>query len=274
MPFGVLPGSGLKRRMGTYAKGNKPRRNKKMRKASSTVKLIKKVLADEIETKYVTQTLVNCQPFNSEITNVDVLPITPQLQQMGSDVGSAWQRNGVRISPKSLTLKCHWSYTPVARSGAIIVHYFILNSKTIKSALALPTGVVMNNLLRAGQGQLAIPFDGSQRNAQYPVNTLEYNVLHRGSFLLQKNTGTVQDSTTAGNQPIVNSVCFRKEFKIPLPAKLTYDQDNQNPRTVLYPNGFAPFMVFGYCHQDNTVPDTVNQDVTLTATSHMWFDDA
>jgi len=239
----------------------------------SVVKLVKSVMASEIETKFVSQTVANTS-FNSEITNADIIQLLPAIQQMdSSNVGSAWQRNGTKISPKSLTFNCQWQITPVNRSLAVVVHYFILVSKQYKSASAL-SGVTMGRLLRSGATSLYEPFNGYINNSFLPVNEEEFTVIKRGHFLLYKNTGDVQDSTTAGNQPIVAPVCKIMKFRIPVPAKLTYDQDSSLPRTVLYPNGYAPFMVFGYTHQDGTVPDMANQDVTLTARSQMWFDDA
>jgi len=240
---------------------------------AAVVSLVKDVMAREIETKYVSQIKANTS-FNSEITNADIITCLPELQQMdSSNVGAAWQRNGTKISPKSLTLKCHWSLTPVARSSAIVVHYFILTSRQYKSASAL-SGVQMGRMLRSGGASLAQLFDGLIPSAQLPINDQDFIVLKRGSFTLQKNTGTVQDSTTAGNQPIVNPVCKSKTFRLKVPKKLTYEQDNTAPRTVLYPNGYAPFMVFGYTHQDNSTPDVVNQDVSCVARADLWFDDA
>jgi len=248
-------------------------RTSKPKTAKAVVSLVKSVLANEIETKFVSTTVANTA-FNSEITNADIITILPPLQQLdSSNVGAAWQRSGTKISPKSLTLNCQWQLTPVARSTAVVVHYFILTSKIFKSMNSI-SGVQMGRLLRTGAASLAEPFNGYINNTFLPINDQEFNVIKRGHFVLQKNTGTVQDDTTAGNQPLVNPVCKIMKFKIPLPAKLTYDQDGGLPRTVVYPNGYAPFLVFGYTHQDGTVPDMLNQDVTLTARSNMWFDDA
>jgi len=247
------------------------------RKAPSTAKavesVVKSVMAKEIETKFVSATVSN-SAFNSEITNADIITLLPPLQQTdSSNVGCAWQRTGTKVTPKSLTLSCQWQLTPVARSSALVVHYFILTSKIYKSMSSI-SGVQMGRLLRSGAASLNEPFNGYINNTFLPINDQEFSVIRRGHFTLQKNTGTVQDDTTAGNQPMVGPVCKILKFKIPVPSKLTYDQDSSSPRTVLYPNGYAPFLVFGYTHQDGTVPDMLNQDVTLTARTNLWFDDA
>lgn len=266
--------SKLKRKpLGLARRSSKPRARTATKSAKAVVSIVKSVIAKEIETKFVSETVSN-GPYNSEITNADVIAVLPKLQAMdNSNVGSAWQRTGTKISPKSLTLHCQWSLTPVTRSSAVVVHYFILTSKIYKATPSL-SAAQMGRLLRSGASTLAEPFTGFINNSQLPINDQDFNVITRGHFTLQKNTGDVQDSTTAGNQPIVSPVCKIKTFKIPVPSKLTYDQDNALPRLVFYPNGYAPFLVFGYTHQDGSTPDMAFQDVSLVARANMWFDDA
>jgi len=100
--------------------------------------------------------------------------------------------------------------------------------------------------------------------------------LKSATFTLGKNTGAIQDDSTAGNQPVYGNGTLKKtlSFYLPVPKVLTYDQDESTPRTVGYPNNYAPFCVVGYHHQDLSPPDEYYQDVTFTARANMWYDDA
>ena len=239
-----------------------------------TKAIVKHELAKEIETKYVR--VARGETHNSTISNADIIAVMPPLYQMdSSNIGAAWQRIGTKVSPKSLTFSVHWSINPsTTASTAIIVHYFILTSKSIKQTSLLQSNVGMTRLLRTGDSSLFGPFDGSIAAYQLPINDQEFTIIKRGSFKLQKNTGVVQDDSTAGNQPMINSVSHSKKFKIPCPAKFIYDQDSLTPRVINYPNGFAPFMVCGYTHQDGSAPDIANMDLKIVYSSAMWFDDA
>ena len=248
--------------------GSKPRTRK-----AATVKLIKDVMAKEIETKFVQQAISNTA-CNSEITNSDVVACLPRLVQDQGE-GNAYERLATKITPKSLKINCHVSITPgVTRSTAVIVHYFVLTAKQFKSYSTLPSNVNMLRLLRTGDNVQYTGFNGYVNNAFLPVNTTDFTVLKRGSFKLQKNTGIAQDDTTAGNQPLAGQYCHSWTVNIPTPAKLIYEQDNNSPRVVYYPNNFAPFLVVGYTHQDGSSPDTLNQDITLRHVAQMWYDDA
>lgn len=252
-----------------------PRRKraaKAVPRKAATVKLIKSVIAGETETKFVSET-TGAFTANSAITSADIVRLLPKLIQDEGE-GFAYQRLATKVAPRSLKAHLHVSFAPeVNRSMAITVHYFVLTSKSQKNINSV-LGLTLANLLRTGDSNMYFNFDGNVDNAMLPVNTTEYNVIKRGKFNLAKNTGLLQDSTTAGNQPLGGPVSKDWTITIPTPAKLVYEQDNQSPRTVNYPNNFAPFIVFGYTHQDTSVPDYLNQDIKVVVRPEMWYDDA
>jgi len=252
----------------------KPRMNRKKAPATKTqaVALIKSVIARESETKYRSETTGNFTA-NSSIDSSDIIRLLPKLVQDQGD-GTSYERLATKVTPRKLTAHCHVSFTPsLNRSMAIEVHYFVLTSKSQKNTNSV-LGLTLANLLRTGDNNMYFPFDGNTDVSMLPVNTTEYNVIKRGKFKLSKNTGLLQDSTTAGNQPLGGPVSKTFVITIPTPAKLVYEQDNASPRQINYPNNFAPFIVFGYTHQDTSVPDALNQDIKVVVRPQLWYDDA
>lgn len=239
---------------------------------TQTVKLIKNVIARETETKFRGET-TGSQLSNSQITSGDIIRLLPKLIQDEGD-GTAYKRLATKVTPRSLKAHCHVSFAPnLDRSMAVEVHYFVLTSKSQKNINNV-LGLTLDNLLRTGDQNMYFKFDGNVDVAMLPVNTTEYNVIKRGSFKLSKNTGLLQDSTTAGNQGLGGPVSHSFVVNIPTPAKLVYEQDDQTPRQVNYPNNFAPFIVFGYTHQDTSIPDFLNQDIKVVVRPQLWYDDA
>jgi len=244
-----------------------------VKEKTAQVKLIKSVIAAENETKFCAVT-VRYGAHNSEITQTDMIPCLPKLVQDQGE-GNAYERLSTKISPRKLSLHCQVGWGPnLTRSGAITVYWFVLTSKSYKSMTGVLANANMQRLLRTGDSNQYGPFSGSPDTAMLPVNNTDFNVIKRGSFNLSKNTGVVQDITTAGNQPVAGPLMKKWVVNIPCPSKLIYEQDNNSPRVEYYPNNFAPFVVFGYTHQDQTIPDYTNQDIWVTAKSQIWYDDA
>ena len=202
-----------------------------------------------------------------------MLPCLPKIVQ-DEGKGAPYQRMGTRITPKSCTVHMTASITKeLNRSTAIIVYWYILETKQYKNLKDSLANSPMPNLLRTGDAGTA-GFGGQPYIASLPVNQDKFRILKRGSFNLSKNTGTVQDSTTAGNQPLAGPLHKTWSVKLNTPKRLMYDEDEDAPRLVYYPNNFAPFVVFGYTHQDQDVPDLANQDLSVSVRASMWYDDA
>jgi len=251
---------------------------KKSKAQKPTVALIKSVLAQEIETKFRSQAPVINVAYNGQITNSDLISLVPTLYQAStSDPSTAYERQAMRVSPKKLTCEFMVNITKdLARSTNVVVCWYALTHKSTKHFPDLSVNQdISDSLFRTGDSNMTYGFDGIYLNSTFPVNDAEYKVLKRGKILLGKNTGQIQDSTTAGNQPVYgNHTCKIVRFNIKCPEKLIYEQDKFTPRTVAYPTNFAPFIVFGYFHQDQTPFDLVNQDISVTLRQSLWFDDA
>lgn len=161
------------------------------------------------------------------------------------------------------------------RSTAIMVHVWVLNVKQYKSLADLSD--IQNlapRLLITGDSSQYQQFNGHVKDTSLPLNTQNFSLIKKFNFLLGKNTGVIQDSTTAGNQPLAQAV--RRSFRVNLkgPKEFLYEQDNNSPRVEYFPRNFAPVFVIGYHHQDQTVPDVVFQDLVVTSRASIWFDDA
>jgi len=242
-----------------------------------TVALIKSVVAKEEETKFCSKTQQYRVTHNSGITNGDIIyGLPPIVQDEGT--GESYQRMGMKIAPRRHEIDCYVSLSDVERSGALEVFWFVLTHKTQKSMYQLNAtgGVDMSQLLKTGDFNRTISFNGTTDLVSLPINNAKFTCLKRGSFKLGKNTGQVQDSITAGNQPLYSAISKRWRVVLNPPKTLTYAQDNNPPgsRTEFWPSGYAPFIVFGYCHQNQTTPDVLNQDISVTVRTSLYYDDA
>lgn len=268
---------GPRRPSGAYYKKRpatrKPRVLTKPAKKQVTA-IVKRAIAAENETKFCSDVPANQVESNSSIVLADMIRCLPKLVQ-DEGKGAAYQRLGTKVSPKSLSVHCNVSLTAdLTRSMAVTVFWFILESKRYKNLDDALTLAPIDRLMRTGNGQEYFNFDGDPMVANLPVNTTEFRVIRRGTFNLSKNTGTVQDNTDVGNQPIVHQVGHAWTVRIPTPKRLVYEQDEDAPRTVYYPNNFAPFLVCGYIHQDQSLPDRLNLDINVSARTSLWYDDS
>lgn len=259
-------------------KSKAPRRARRSAPSqASTVALIKRVVAREEETKFCSEIKQYRVTHNSGITNGDIIYGLPKLLQDEGN-GNSWQRLGMKVSPRKHEIDCYASLSDVERSGAIEVFWWVLSHKTQKSMFQLNAtgGVDMTTFLKSGDSNTTIGFNGTTDLVSLPVNNAKFTVLKKGSFKLGKNTGQVQDSITVGNQPLYTSISHRWKVILKAPKTLVYEQDLSpvGSRTVFYPSGYAPFMVFGYVHQNQTTPDVLNQDLSVTVRTSLYYDDA
>ena len=266
---------GPRRKSGAYYKKRPAKKALSKPAKNQVAAIVKRAIAAENETKFVSEPVVINQPRNSTIAVVgDVSPCLPKLVQ-DEGKGAAYERIGTKVTPKSVMVHITASLTKsLNRSVAITVYWYILESKRYKNLRDTLANVQMPLLLRTGDGGQTSTFTGLPYNASLPVNDTEFRVLRRGHFNLQKNTGDIQDSTTAGNQPLLSVVQKTWSVKLKTPKRFIYDQDEDSPRLVYYPNNFAPFIVFGYTHQDQTAGDIVNQDLSVSVRNSIYYDDA
>jgi len=259
--------------------GFKPRAKKSapIKTKSGQVALIKKVIARMDETKFRSELTSNVVAHNSSITFPDLINLLPKLVQ-DQGTGSIYERLGRKISVRNHSVHMEISVTPdVDRSTNIVVCVWILQNKNVKNWTLLSGGNCdMGKLLLSGSPAETQGFNGFAQDQMLPVNTGLFQVIKHFKFPLGKNTGNTQDDSTPGNQPTYAASGLRKSLyvKLPAPKVLTYDQDTNSPRVIYYPNGYAPFAVVGYYHADQSTPDILFQDVTVTTRANLWFDDA
>jgi len=255
-----------------------PKRKRVSYAPKPTVALIKSVMAREIETKFRSQAPIIKVGYNGTITNADIISLLPRMvQQQPSSSGCTYEREGSKITPRKLNIKCMVNLTEgLLRSTNIVVCWYALTHKSFKHFPDLATQQnIGTSMFKTGDQNEVFGFDGQYLNSTFPINDAEYVILKSGKFLLGKNTGLIQDDVGGGNQPVYgNHTCHMLNFDVKCPTKLVYDQDSNSPRTVYYPNNFAPFMVMGYYHQDQSATDEVNTDITATLRQSLWYDDA
>lgn len=259
-------------------KGGK-RTTRKTKTAPKTEKavtaLVKKVIARSEETKFRSElTHVNI-PSNGQIAVGDVKRILPKLVQSQGDA-AIYEREGMRITPRKLRVDVDVSLYDTDRSTAIVVCYWVLQAKQLKNINLLSANLnISSDFLKTGSDNETQGFNGYFQDSVLPVNDARYTVLKRGKFNLAKQPGAIQDQTNIGLQPLSGQPIYKRlSFDLKTPKTFVYDQDATTPRTVYYPNGYAPFLVVGYYHQNQTMPDVDNTDINITVRSSLWFDDA
>jgi len=242
---------------------------------TAQVALIKSVIARESETKFRSEIVSDRVTHNSQIGFADIINCLPKLVQDQGE-GAIYERLGRKVSVRACKFHIDVAMADVERSNNIIVHMWVLKNRQINDLARLDsTNTPLSRLLMLGSTAQYQAYNGYAQDSMLPVNSAQFTVLHHKKFFLGKNTGTLQDSTTAGNQPSFTQALQRRfVFNLKCPKTFTYEQDNNSPRTIYYPSNFAPFCVIGYQHVSNGDPDYVNQDITVTARANLWFDDA
>lgn len=268
------------RRPRVSAPGKKKRKGFQPKTAPKTktaqVKLIKSVIARENETKFRSEIVSDRITHNSQIGFADIINCLPKLVQDQGE-GAIYERLGRKIRPVKHQFQIEVAMTDVNRSNNIIVHLWILKNRQVNDFARLDsTNTPTSRLLMLGSSAQYQSYNGYAQDGMLPINTSQFVQLHHKKFYLGKNTGTLQDSTTSGNQPTFASGNLVKKFVFNLktPAMLTYEQDNNSPRVIYYPSNYAPFCVVGYQHVSNGDPDYMNQDIIVTARANLFFDDA
>jgi len=243
--------------------------------AKAVTAIAKKVIANAEETKFRSEIVSDRVTHNSQIGFTDIINCLPKLVQDQGE-GAIYERLGRKVSVRGCHFHIDIGMADVTRSNNIIVHMWILENRSISYYPRLDsTNTDLGKLLMLGSAAQYQGYNGYAQDAMLPVNTSQFRVLKHKKFFLGKNTGTLQDSTTAGNQPSFTHALNKKfMFKLKAPKVFTYEQDNNSPRTIYYPSNFAPFCVIGYQHVSNSDPDYTNQDITVTARANLWFDDA
>lgn len=252
----------------------KPKR--KMRQAAlvKTIKTVAKSTALRLlETKYVTQR-DNGVSFNSAIDGGfnEMYTLIPKCSQ---GVGT-WQRVEDSVQPLSIRTNWHIALGPVPRSSNIRCVLYCLQQKTIKyfPDLQAKYPTTGPDFLKTGSSALTQVYSGRIVDENLLVNNDEFTVLKKFTFNLIANVGVPNGDTTAGNSP--NAVPSFKNLSYTYKCKsnLKYTPTLSGTASTDFPNGHAPFWVFGYSHTDGTAPDVLNRDVLVSYMTSMTYKDA
>lgn len=235
--------------------------------------MVRRMLARNLENKQVGWQVESNVQHNSAISGADCEPIVGQIVPIDSATGNtSTQRQGDRISPKSLVVKGVLSYQPdtCTTSQPVYARIVIASQKSIKvGSQVLASAIDANRLLRpglAGTGNDQVQFTGATMDLNYPINKDLFHVYM--DKIVRLNTG-IPSSGGYGDSPFPN-YCTRWSYKFKkMPTALTFDEGNGD-----WPNNFAPFVAIGYAFSDGTAPDVVTTKLISNVFSVMQFEDA
>jgi len=132
------------------------------------------------------------------------------------------------------------------------------------------------NILRTGTAGLTSEYGGRIVDENLPINTDEFTLLKKFTFNLMSNVGLPNGDTTTGNSPnmVPSYKTLSYTYKVKSPLKYTPPTPSTATPAGVYPNGHAPFWVFGYAHTDGSAPDVLNRDVVISSLSQITYKDA
>lgn len=239
----------------------------------ATTQIVKQVMNRELETKYTANQQQNIQ-FNSAIGSFtsEAYSCLPPVTFAAQPDQAA--RTGYEISPTRLLLDLTVALAPVQRSCALLVDVFILTRKANKywpDVQAL--GTVPQLFLSGGPGSSRVlPYSGAISQRGLKINSSDFTVLSRKTFMLGGNVGLPNADTTAGNSPNMSLDGMARRFRINIPCPKTLKYSNTT--TPNYPDNFAPFMFIGYCKLDGSAPDVLFQSVLASWSTQIEYKDA
>lgn len=239
------------------------RRQTRLPKKKVLVSMVKRVISQGRENRAIGNQVEKVVLHNSPIGSADCYPIIPDIVK-GDD---SFQRQGDRITPKSLRVKGLISFSQLLAYGAqkdVYVRVMILSQKNIKTGLQIAAGAVDSAHLLRPNLPLApqVAYDGTTSVAQYPINTDLFRVYMDKTIKL---TGT---ALSAIEQISRFSARWSYTFK-QLPASLTFDEGNGD-----MPNNFAPFVCVGYSFCDGSPPETATTRILSDTFSLLTYEDA
>ena len=226
-----------------------------------------------LETKYVTQR-DNGVSFNSAIDGGfnEMYTLIPKCSQ---GVGT-WQRVEDSVQPISIKTNWHIALGPVTRSTNIRCVLYCLQQKSIKyfPDLQAKYPTTGPDMLKTGSSALTQVYSGRIVDENLLVNNDEFTLLKKFTFNLIANVGVPNGDTTAGNSPNATP-CFKNlSYTYKCKSPLKYTPTIAGTASTEFPNGHAPFWVFGYSHTDGTAPDVLNRDVLVSYMNQMTYKDA
>jgi len=226
---------------------------------------VRRIVTRKAETKHASTTLENLTGHNSAISSADAVCIVPTISQGTDD----FNRVGDRISPVAMFVKGRLglTYNAQANNRPISVRVMIVSQRTVRDRTFLSSWTP-NLLLSANDataGLLDVPYDGTARNAMYPVNKNMFQVHYKRDFLMNPSQGNSEGIGLESE----NRTLIKWAAKIRVPKTLVYYNTDAT-----FPQNFAPFLLIGYCYADGTAPDATVLRLTSTSVSTLYFKDA
>lgn len=242
--------------------------------------MAKKVISDQLEDKYETRLLQSSgypRLYDAGITSVfPLMPVISQGLESNNRIGDKIRPRRMRVD---FTVSANYD---LSSSLVTNVRLMVLNDKSIKDTLALPTIAgtqpgtpITTELLQYAStlaGYTATPTDDTAR-----INYERYSVIKDVHREVLKGYGAgpnVVVNGLIGNQTFVGSQITHKfSVYIPTPRVLKY-----SAATDTYPTNFAPFFVLGYTNPGgftgNTPDNWLTQRIYCNAIVHLDFEDA
>lgn len=291
-------GGGLTRKM------RRPGARKPVARLSKPVKrAVNSIINRKLETKYIAQDMLPINENGTALKEIygDTVPAGPaQVFPVCPDVAEGtstteYTREGVKIQPTGLQADLMLFFNNLRKdvggaswidqcSWDINVHIWYGYCRKYKqnSDIVANSVLIAENLLDEGNGSTR-RFTGTPLEQQFKLNK-EYMVgMKHRVVRMYRPLGTQNDATTNGGLTSYWPQTINKlvKLKFKTPKSLLFNETNDQPEN------YAPFVIIGYCHNDNTLasntytapgtqPANVLNAPALLASikSHLWFKDA
>lgn len=240
------------------------------------VPLIKQVARSQalriLETKFVTERNNNIS-FNSSINSGfgEMYSLIPKVDR---GTGVTYQREEDKLQPLTIKTNWHIALGSVPRSSNIRCVLYCLQHKSIKHYPDLNVYTSGPPMLKTGTVGEISEYGGYVVDENLPINTKEFTLLKKFTFNLMANVGLPNGDTNNGNSPNTTPSFKNLSYTYKVKGQLNYSPTVIPAPNALYPNGHAPFWVFGYSHTDGTAPDILNRDVVISYLTQMTYKDA
>jgi len=260
---------------GAVKRKYRPRKSKQLAVPLRLRKQIESVMNKNDETKYVAETIIEEQNFNSGIGSTNPLVpfemyrALPTLYQAGGSLGASFTRIGKQVQPISAKVDFRFNFDHHdnnAREIRVVLYMLVCKSETVYTN-ALPAQPISTLFLDDGNGN-NVRFQGTYLQSKYPIDKDNWRILHKRTFSLSKGMGLLNDNTLSSSQGKYREKSIT--LNVPVPKLLKYDEQ------VIWPAHYAPVWAVGYYYADDTAPDLDLSSGCLhvSARAHMWFKDS
>lgn len=229
-------------------------------KKNSLVRLIKKVVNKEAQTKFV-NTVSSGILFNSSIDSVgEMYPAFPQLP-VGYQNDKTRVGNEIRVSHLKIKGLVRITNTATMPQPKWAYIYFLEDKQNRNATLGASTSFFLSDAGTPAQ------FGGTWSTASLPVDKQNFKLIRRVKVRLTQNFAS--GSTQTG---VVDPQGTQyREFTVNIPMRGKVLQYDNSGSTVL-PNNHNIVWCAGYMNYDGAI-DVALQNVSVQINSMMWFKD-